>query len=61
MVAVNVNNDIILSDVTLTNNNGIAVVADTATPGISVGVHELVDLVGAGSVGNMLPHNIHFV
>ena len=61
LVAVNVNNDIILSDVTLTNNSGIALAADTSSPGISVGVHELVDLVGAGSVGNMLPHNIHFV
>ena len=61
LLAVNVNNDIILSDVTLTNTTGGSLVAGTANAGVSVGVNELVDLVGVGSVGNMLPHNIHFV
>jgi hypothetical protein len=61
LVAVNVNNDIILSDVTLTNTTGGSLVAGTANAGVSVGVNELVDLVGVGSVGNMLPHDIHFV
>jgi hypothetical protein len=61
LVAANVNNDIILSDVTLTNTTGVALVAGTANAGVSVVVHELVDLVGVGNVGNMLPHNIHFV
>ena len=61
LVAVNVNTDIILSDVTLTNNNGAVSTAVTAIAGVSVAVHPLVDLVGVGDVGNMLPHNIHFV
>ena len=61
LVAVNVNNDIIVSDVTLTNTTGGFLEAGTANAGVSVAIHELVDIVGAGSVGNMLPHNIHFV
>ena len=55
------NNDIILNDVTLTNTTGAALAAGTANAGVLVAVHPLVDLVGVGDVGNMLPHNIHFV
>jgi len=61
LVAVNVNNDIILSDVTLRNFTNAAEAADTANADVLVDARPLIVLVGAGGVGNMLDHNIHFV
>jgi hypothetical protein len=62
LIAVNIGNDVHITDVVLRNDSGAIIAGvDTANPGINVQVHDLIDLVGVGQVGNMLPHNINFV
>jgi hypothetical protein len=61
LVAVNVGNDVHITDVAIQNFGGFTTTQDTADPNLSVVVHDLIDLVGTGQVGNMLPHNIHFI
>ena len=64
LLAVNIGNDVHIVDVFIQNFTGSAVAGvDTAnnTSGFIVNTVDLIDLVGVGNVGNMLPHNLHFL
>jgi hypothetical protein len=60
LVAVNIGTSIFIEDVSLHNTTGATQVANTANSSLVVSANVLIDLVGAGQVGNLAPHNIHF-
>jgi hypothetical protein len=61
LVAYGTGTGVNIADVEIFNNTGTGQSQDTSNPGLTVIAHDLVDLVGTASLGNMNPHNIQFV
>jgi hypothetical protein len=60
LVAYGTGTGVNIADVELFNQTGSGQLVDTANPSLTVIVHDLVDLVGTASLGNLNPHNIQF-
>jgi len=67
LVAVSIGSNVHITDVEIFNTSGAAEANPVSTapadgnPGTFVIVKDLIQLVGAGDVGNMLGHNLHFL
>jgi hypothetical protein len=50
-----------IADLSVLNTTGSGQLFETANANLTFSAHDLVDLVGTTSLGNLNPHNIHFV